>query len=426
MMYDHVIIGVGSAALKKAEELMSTASNSEKILMLNPETENRSLPIFHFSQDSRLEIISEAIQDVFEAKKEVRIETVSGRQICALKVWNSIFQTDSAPTLIEACPAYVSRMGYDRISTLNLSIENQKTSLGQKVLHHPFIFVSIFLITLNWTTHFFYQGDWTEQPLWIFPVMGLFVLGISHGAIDHLLNPTSSQVKFYGYYLLGFSIFLILWLISPLLALVVFIFVSGDHFGENQFLRALKISRDQFKVRILAGLWGISVSLIAPFFHWDETRPILQKLLRNPAFGEFISNLQAIYFGVGLSLLAVFASHVLAGYEEKALSRKIPRRYWTLLLCFMFWELPLIPGFLTFFCFWHSWDTIAQQKKILRWTTKDYLKRAAPYSGVATFFLLGTVYFFDNLQNIWSYLFLLLGALSVSHSFVMKRFYQSN
>ena len=404
MIYDHVITGAGAVAIQKADELKVHGTDSDKIMLIDPD----------------------AILKVIETKDQVMIEMVAGQQIKTLRLWNSIFKTDPTPSLIEACPAYTSQMGFDRISTLNVSTKNQKTSLGQKVLHHPFIFVSIFLITLNWTTHFFYKGDWTEQPLWIFPVMGLFVLGISHGAIDHLLNPGGSQIKFYGYYLLGFSIFLVLWLISPLLALGVFIFVSGDHFGENQFLRALKISRDQFKVRILAALWGLSVSLIAPFFHWDETRPILQKLLRNPTFGEFIPNVYAMYLGLGLSLLAVITAKIIADYEEKALGVEIARRYWTILLCFMFWELPLIPGLLAFFCFWHSWDTIAQQKKILRWTTKDYLKKAAPYSLAATFFLIGTVYFFDSFQNIWSYLFLLLGALSVSHSFVMKRFYQAH
>jgi Brp/Blh family beta-carotene 15,15'-monooxygenase len=292
------------------------------------------------------------------------------------------------------------------------------------VLNYPFYFAAAFLLLVNafiqsWSLSEDYQG-----ALWILPVLGFVAFGIPHGAVDHKLNPGQSNAQFYGMYILGLLSFLILWLISPWLSMLVFIFISSDHFGENQFLRALKISRNQLMVRGLTILWGLSASLMAPLFHWDSAKPILQTLLRNSQFGEFLAPAQAGQFGLVLAVLSIGAAKLISVYEERALGRRVPGALSTIALVFTFWALPLIPGFLTFFCFWHSWDTIIQQKKSLRWSSKNYFLAAVPYSAVATVGLVAVVYFFDRLESLQSYMFLLLGALTVSHAFVMKRFYQ--
>jgi Brp/Blh family beta-carotene 15,15'-monooxygenase len=260
--------------------------------------------------------------------------------------------------------------------------------------------------------------------IWPLPIVGLLVLGITHGSVDHLLNPRISKLKFYCGYLFGLAFFLGLWFISPLLALLGFIILSGDHFGENQFLRALKISENQWKLRLLSFTWGLSVSLIAPLFHWNEAKPLLQTLLRDSQFGESLSDSSSALIGWILAALALASAGIISRYEKKALNRSLPGAISSLVLVLTFWALPLLPGFLTFFCFWHSWDSILQQKKSLGLTIKSYFLKAAPFSLLATLGLVGSVYFFDRIENMEAYLFLLLGALTVSHSVVMKRFYE--
>jgi lycopene beta-cyclase len=302
-----------------------------------------------------------------------------------------------------------------------------KHFLKQLGLNYSFMFVAIFLILLNFFLDLSQLIQFTDQSYylrwWLFPVIGLFTLGISHGAIDHLLNPGLSKLRFYFFYFIGLISFFSLWLISPILSLIVFILISADHFGESQFLRALKLSKNQFKIRSLATIWGASVSLMAPLFHWDSAKSILATLLRDLNIGEFISTNQATYCGVTLAVIAITSSYVISKYEMRALGRSLPGVLPTVFLCFTFWAMPLVPGFLTFFCFWHAQDTIFQQRKVLNWSAKKYLLEAAPFSAVASFSLIGLLYYFNSLANIWSYLFLFLGALTVSHSLVMKRFY---
>ncbi|MBC7419875.1 MAG: beta-carotene 15,15'-dioxygenase, Brp/Blh family [Bdellovibrio sp.] len=304
-----------------------------------------------------------------------------------------------------------------------------KHFLKQLGINYPFFFVAAFLIFFN------FMLDLNEAfklavnqahylRWWLFPVVGLFTIGIAHGAIDHLLNPEISKFRFYTSYFAGLISFIALWLISPILSLAVFILISADHFGENQFLRAIKISNNQRAVRVLSFVWGLSVSLMAPLFNWESAKSILAILVRNPNFGNLFSTTQAAVLGFFFAAVAVVSAHVISKYEEKALGRSLPGAISSVVLCFTLWAMPLVPGFLTFFCFWHARDTIFQQRKQLNWSAKKYLLEAAPYTMVASFSLLGLLFYFDSFEQIWSYLFLLLGALTVSHSFVMKRFYK--
>lgn len=298
-----------------------------------------------------------------------------------------------------------------------------KNFLVQLVLNYPFLFVASALFLASSTSIVYAGVSISEFILWFFPVVGLFVLGLSHGAIDHKLVELS-KLRFFSTYFAGLIGFFILWLLSPLASLVVFIFLSADHFGENEFLRALRISNNQFKIRILATFWGLAVSVMAALFHWPSAKQILQTLLRNAEFGSFISNDQAFIVGLLMAILALTSTTMIARYEFKALGRRVPRTLSTLFLCFVFSRLPLMPGFLTFFCFWHSWNTIIQQRKHLKWSASHYVKMAAPFTLLASLSLIGVVLYFDSLKNFWPYLFLFLGALTVSHSMIMKRFYE--
>jgi len=302
-----------------------------------------------------------------------------------------------------------------------------KPFLKQLGLQYSFLFVSLFLILLNFVLDLSVMGQATDQyhylSWWFLPVLGLFTLGISHGAIDHLIGHGLSGPRFYALYFAGLGSFFALWFISPVLSLVLFILISADHFGESQFLRALKLSQNHFSIRGLAILWGLAVSLMAPLFHWSSAQTILTPLLRDSFFVELISTNQADLVGAILAAVAIVSAHLISRYETKALGRRVPGALLTAFLCFSFWAMPLIPGFLTFFCFWHAQDTIFQQRKVLNWSAKKYLLEAAPFSAVASFSLIGLLYYFNSLANIWSYLFLFLGALTVSHSLVMKRFY---
>ena len=66
----------------------------------------------------------------------------------------------------------------------------------------------------------------------------ILLLGIPHGAIDHVLffkKRKMSQLKFYSLYLGLSFLFVILWHIFPVTSLILFLLISAFHFGESQF-----------------------------------------------------------------------------------------------------------------------------------------------------------------------------------------------
>ena len=72
----------------------------------------------------------------------------------------------------------------------------------------------------------------------IYSSIFILLLGIPHGAIDHVLffkKRKMSQTKFYSIYLGLSFLFVILWHILPVISLILFLLISAFHFGESQF-----------------------------------------------------------------------------------------------------------------------------------------------------------------------------------------------
>ncbi|NDG84314.1 MAG: hypothetical protein EBX52_04655, partial [Proteobacteria bacterium] len=260
---------------------------------------------------------------------------------------------------------------------------------------------------------------------------GLLFAGISHGAIDHLLDPGArvSRKDFYLRYLAGIGVFLLLMLVSPFIGLVFFLLLSADHFGECQFLGVLTLSKQHPSLVWKSRIWGLFAAFYAPVLHWRETSPIVGGILRlegaAPALPGWIHRSAALILFAG----ALFAARGIDRYERSILRRPATSFASTLFLGAAFSILPLIQGFLCFFCFWHAWDSVQQQRVIKGWSWGEYLRKALPFTLLATLGA-GAVLLYLNgsggaREGAWSIFFVLLGALTLPHARVMKRFYFS-
>jgi beta-carotene 15,15'-dioxygenase len=105
--------------------------------------------------------------------------------------------------------------------------------------------------------------------------LGMITVGIPHGAVDHLLGAgTWNQRKapiFILRYLLLAGVMIMLWLVMPQIALIVFLLYSMWHFGE-----ADGKSWDFDCMTSL--LWGISLLVYILGTHFDETNTILTSI----------------------------------------------------------------------------------------------------------------------------------------------------
>ena len=252
------------------------------------------------------------------------------------------------------------------------------------------------------------------------PLIGVLLLGISHGSRDHRLLPQGKLYLFFSKYLLGVAVFLGIWWLSPAAALILFLGLSMEHFGTCQFARALKLSSDQLWPRSLAFLWGAFASLGAPLFHWNEALPILRSILRNPNIFSQLPNSAPLVLGVAAAVLALISAAIFDRYELETTARSRTALWSTALLVMTFAALPLLSGFLVFFAYWHSIDSIRHQKESRQLSWQNYFRQTLPMTALSWVGLAGLfVCFGFN----WGVFFVALGAVTLPHAFAMMKFY---
>jgi Brp/Blh family beta-carotene 15,15'-monooxygenase len=249
----------------------------------------------------------------------------------------------------------------------------------------------------------------------------LFILGIPHGAIDHILyfqtfkeklTPRLSKLYFYSNYASVMLLWILLWDGRPKIAFWLFLFVSSYHFGEGELDYISGLNRI-FKLIGYFSRGGFVVSLSLSQ-DCKTTFPIVSKLIPIE-ISEFIVLSSSIYkwnliqhaiWNVILVGYAIYL-HISPKKTKHSLSYRqtnpFPAIQLTVspvvatfecfksvlfLLLFRFTG-PLV-GFATFFGFWHSAGTIwsilkyfARQLKkedILRDDILRFYKSALPYT----------------------------------------------
>ena len=122
----------------------------------------------------------------------------------------------------------------------------------------------------------------------LFASFFILLIGIPHGAIDHILffkKRSFSQLKFYSIYLGLILLFLLLWIFFPFWSLLLFLLISAFHFGESQFsdIKAQKLLRYS-----LFPFWGIA--LLSTLMHYN-----LSEIIEITTFFEDTNDLKIIY-----------------------------------------------------------------------------------------------------------------------------------
>ena len=182
--------------------------------------------------------------------------------------------------------------------------------------------------------------EYAELSIYALIGIGLFLVGIPHGAMDHKTGLFSDNKKinlsFIFKYLGVMSMAYLVWLISPTVALVTFVLYSAWHFGETD------IQEWKINSRFVGFLWGLLMFSALFFSHVSELNVILTAL-----------NVQAL--PSELPWLGLFIWSLIVSFILARLHQSLP---WLLLTCFLalsYW-LPLVMAFAIYFVFHHSWS----------------------------------------------------------------------
>ena len=217
------------------------------------------------------------------------------------------------------------------------------------------------------------------------------------------------------YYLIVVGIGALLFWIIPWFALLLFILVSGYHFGEQQWQNLDKSTI----FKLFEFTYGLFILLLLFIFHIEEVQQII-KTITSITISES-------YFKVGLLITALLL--LLLGFyfsqKIKSFKRKwFLETFYLLVFTIIFKVSSLIWGFAIYFILWHSIPSIINQITYLNGKFNlinlgIYIKSAFIYwivslIGIATLYLL-----FKDVVIFNALFFSFLAAITFPHVLVL-------
>ncbi len=257
---------------------------------------------------------------------------------------------------------------------------------------------------------------------WVEPILfliGLLLVGIPHGAVDHLLGSGQLQsrpnVSFVIRYLGAALLYFLVWLLFPLMAISFFLLYSMWHFGQND----MNEWQPELKSTINNWLWGFMLLSILLSGHITETNLILAKM---EVYIIPFSNIQGIIFSIILVSIAM-AWGLWKGYPGMILS------------CCMLAigvQLPLITAFGLYFIGQHSVNGWSHLKQGLSTDNATLFLKALPFS-LGAFLLFAVLLvamqmgWLKEFSGNWlTAFFVFVSCISFPHVIAMHQFYKKH
>jgi lycopene beta-cyclase len=255
---------------------------------------------------------------------------------------------------------------------------------------------------------------------WVQPVLlslGLFFLGIPHGAVDHLLesgNLKGTVNAFFVIKYLGFAAaFLALWLFFPNLAIFFFLGYSAWHFGQAD----MQQWQPRRKWPIKNWAWGASLLGIVLFGHVEATNTIL-------------ANMKVLLLPLTDAQGKLAASLIVLAVVVWGLWERRPAMLLSVCMLAVGIQLPLLTAFGLYFIGQHSFNGWSHLKKGFQTDDLSLFKKAFPFTAGA-FLLFGALLycleigFLPAFNKHWvTAFFVFISCISFPHVIAMHGFYR--
>ena len=256
----------------------------------------------------------------------------------------------------------------------------------------------------------------------IFGFILILTFGILHGANDLLLierinlnKKPFSLLKLLLYYLIVVGLGALLFWIIPWFALLLFIVVSGYHFGEQQWENLEK----SFVFMLFEFTYGLFILLLLFIFHIKEVQEVIRNITS--------ITVSESYFTLGLSIITLLLLLLGIYFSQKLIefkSRWFLETFYLLVFTIIFKVSSLIWGFAIYFILWHSIPSIINQVIYLKgeFNRKNfgiYIKTAFAYwlislIGISVLYLL-----FKDVKIFNALFFSFLAAITFPHVLVI-------
>ena len=251
----------------------------------------------------------------------------------------------------------------------------------------------------------------------------LCTVGIPHGSNDYLYRPDKSMIgmfKFLSIYLGTMLLYLGLWRIAPLLALILFFVISFHHFGQSNF--------ENESLRYLPSwLWGSWVLVFPVLLHFTEAAAIFQKMLASnnlSTSSSFVEQSAIADFNWPVIVMFILGTIYLISLVVYERQRLVYYFIQFGLITLWYIVAPLLSGFIIFFCLWHALQSMRHQtiyyRQSVNGTIPEFLKAMLPFSLLALLSF-GLYVYFRGFQLAEA--FILLSVITLPHVLVMHQLY---
>lgn len=280
---------------------------------------------------------------------------------------------------------------------------------------YAFVIVTTYLILSSWNNQIAsYFG-------YILLVVGLLLIGIPHGALDHILSKDKEThlVNFIAKYVFIILLYFIIWQQYPVIALSIFILYSSFHFGESELIDTNK-QIDTFNNYLHAFLLGLSILLFIIFSHLNESLSIISGLVSVAK----LDSLNVTFITPTAIILSL--SYLLI---QSVLSKK-GSYIGLIFLLLLGVKIPLMLAFGLYFIFQHSFNAWQHLKSGLQMSSLQLLKKSSLYT-IAALLMLLFIIIFDykkiiNINSLWINFFIFIACISFPHFVLMHIFYKKN
>ena len=265
----------------------------------------------------------------------------------------------------------------------------------------------------------------------IYSSIFILLLGIPHGAIDHVLffkKREMSQLKFYTIYLGLSLLFVALWHVWPITSLILFLLISAFHFGESQFA---DISFKNIFRYLFYFFWGLCLLSTLMFYNVSELFEITSYFDDTIVLDKIYNKGKIGIFFYVTNIVTIISICALVFYDKINKDRLFSELFLLFLIHVTFYLFPFIIGFTLYFVALHSLKVMNDEFKFLKseeenFSVYKFLKLLAPYSILSIFgtaLLLALSYYAYISYSIPFLAIIIISVITLPHAIVMNIFY---
>lgn len=253
----------------------------------------------------------------------------------------------------------------------------------------------------------------------------IFLFGILHGANDLALykkikhlNSKKSFKKILIYYILVILFGVLIFYSIPTLALLLFILLSGYHFGEQHW-NYLKNPESRFSSIIFQTLYGLFIFALLFYFHDLEVKLIVSKII-NYSINSINFAWITIVLGIALVVSSINMTRISLGFKNQI----VINIFYLLVFAIIFKTADLIWAFAIYFVVWHSFPSIKEQINYLYGdftfkNFKKYFKAAFVYWIASLIGILILFLVFKDKELFNALFFSFLAAITFPHTIII-------